>query len=65
MLVVFGVLLLLYPLSTGPAVKLSEKGVISKKAVVFCYTPLDFLRRRSHVVKRFFEWYLEDVWKVN
>jgi len=61
---VFAFLLVAYPLSVGPVVKLSEKGLISRKAVIILYAPLDMLRSRSPAIKRFLEWYVEDVWKI-
>jgi hypothetical protein len=59
----FGFLLIIYPLSVGPVIKLCDKGLLSKK-VVMVYGPLDTLMVRSRTLERFFDWYLEDVWKI-
>ena len=64
MLIVFGLLLILYPLSAGPAAKLVEKGLLSGKMVAIFYAPLDMLSNRSELMARFRDWYLGDVWKI-
>jgi hypothetical protein len=61
--VVLGVLLVLYPLSIGPVCKLTEKGLLSIDYSVL-YRPLGMLYDRSSVAKRFFDWYLDDLWGI-
>ena len=55
-------LLLIYPLSTGPAVKLAEHEVVSMDALEYVYAPLIWLAEHCDPVADFFEWYLSDVW---
>jgi hypothetical protein len=55
-------LLVLYPLSTGPALKLAEHDVISLDALEYVYAPLGWLAQHSPPVQAFFDWYLGDVW---
>ena len=59
------VLLVLYVLSSGPICKLATKGFISKQAVIFAYIPLGMLENYSQPVRRFFDWYIGDVWKAD
>jgi len=61
--VVVAVLLVVYPLSSGPVMKLVEKGLVPPGAG-FLYVPLLVLHDHSTVGKRCLEWYLEDVWNI-
>jgi len=62
LLVLFG-MLVAYALSIGPAAKLVEMGLISKRVIYF-YLPLDALCRGCPPVSRFVDWYIEDVWGI-
>jgi hypothetical protein len=55
-------LLVLYPLSTGPAVKLAEHDIVSMDILEYVYAPLIWLAENCPPVADFFEWYLVDVW---
>lgn len=57
------VLLVVYPLSTGPAVKLAEHDMVSDTTLEIVYAPLIWLTEHCPPVKDFFDWYLSDVWK--
>jgi hypothetical protein len=59
-----GLVLVAYVLGIGPACKLCEKGVISKKTLSFLYAPVDPFTKRFRVTGSWFLWYIEDVWKV-
>lgn len=54
--------LLVYVLSTGPAVKLVEHGVIAGSSLETVYAPLVLLANHCEPVSDFFEWYLCEVW---
>jgi len=56
-------MLVAYPLSLGPAVKLVEKGFIPSDVFYF-YEPLSILASRCPPASRFFGWYLRDVWRI-
>ena len=60
---VVAVLLMIYPLSSGPVMKLVQKGLIPPGAGAL-YVPLGFLHDKSTIGKRCLEWYLEDVWNI-
>jgi len=62
---VIGFLLVLYVLGVGPVAKIvrSRPGP-PPRAIVVLYQPLESLSWESPVVKRFFDWYVFDVWKV-
>jgi hypothetical protein len=55
-------LLVLYPLSTGPAVRLAEHDIVSMDILEHLYAPLIWLAENCPPVADFFEWYLVDVW---
>jgi hypothetical protein len=66
-----GILLLLvfYILSPGPIVKLGRSPRSSfirswSQAIVLLYAPLNLLYDSSPPVKRFYDWYLHEVWKT-
>lgn len=54
--------LVLYPLSTGPVAKLAEAQVLPKDQLEHIYYPLVILAEHSQPVRKFFEWYLYEVW---
>lgn len=54
--------LLVYALSTGPAVKLSENGVFPDGYLERVYAPLVWLAEECPPAMDFFEWYLVNVW---
>ncbi|HSU55620.1 MAG TPA: hypothetical protein VLT36_16310 [Candidatus Dormibacteraeota bacterium] len=63
LLVALGVLLLAYPLSTGPAAKYYEnKG--APKAVRTFYAPLVFLYERNESAHRALDWYAR-LWRTH
>ena len=55
------ILLVVYPLSTGPAVVLVDKGVLPKSALDI-YAPVAILAYNWPPADRFFDWYLKNVW---
>jgi len=57
-------LLVTYVLSVGPVAKIVGKKRVPPRVIVVLYEPLESLSRESPVVKRFFDWYVYDVWKV-
>jgi hypothetical protein len=59
-----GLILLFYVLSTGPACKLEEKGVVSENVLHWVYVPLWFLYEHCRPAHVFFDWYLP-VWGVS
>ena len=60
-----GSLLVVYALSTGPAMKLAEHNVISWNTVERAYAPLGWLIEDYRPTARLFTWYLEDLWDIN
>ncbi len=54
-------LLVIYPLSLGPALKLAELGIIPFR-VLAIYEPLTSLCDHCPPVRHFFDWYVQDVW---
>jgi len=61
--VAFGILAA-YPLSFGPVVKLTERGLLHPSGVLYFYAPLHAFCRKCPPADRFFRWYLDDVWKI-
>ncbi len=58
-------LLVSYALSVGPVMKLTcRKQTFPPLVVAVLYGPLDVLYNHLPVMKRFYDWYLYDVWKV-
>ena len=57
----FGAFTFIYILSTGPAAKLYQRGVIPE-AAMYIYAPLDFFYQNSPPARRALDWYVEDVW---
>jgi hypothetical protein len=55
-LIAAGILFVVYALSVGPAVCLSDHGYISEEALVI-YKPLDFVAWICPPAKAFFRWY--------
>jgi hypothetical protein len=53
---------LLYLLSSGPALKLSNKHILSDKLFGFVYSPLEYLANTSTTFNSLFAWYLIDIW---
>ena len=51
----------LYILSTGPAAKLYQCGVLPEP-VMAVYAPVDFVYQRCPPVARLLDWYVERVW---
>lgn len=58
-------LLVVYPLSTGPVFKLVEYDVIGFDHLQVIYAPLESLGKTCPPVERFFEWYVLDLWHVS
>ncbi len=58
-------LLVIYVLSVGPVARIvRSKPGLPPRVIVVLYEPLESLSRQSPVVRRFFDWYVYDVWKV-
>jgi hypothetical protein len=57
-------LLVVYPLSPGPAVTLFGKGLLPIEAMQV-YRPLEILVNTSPSVARFYRWYLKDIWRFS
>jgi hypothetical protein len=67
--------LLIYPLSTGPMYKLASKSLISWRVIFTVYKPLFrvadsdplFMAPRdpNPAIRRLFSWYIFTVWKVH
>jgi hypothetical protein len=60
------VLLVVYPLSIGPAARLYEatSNPTLRNSIYGVYTPIILLCDACDPVEEFFEWYLEVVWDV-
>jgi hypothetical protein len=56
-------ILVVYPLSSGPIFKLEEKGIIPHEACDV-YLPLVFAADHNRLVGEFFIFYVGKVWKV-
>jgi hypothetical protein len=52
----------LYPLSIGPVVRLADESVISHEVPWTLYTPIRFMVYRWPLARRFFNWYVFDLW---
>jgi hypothetical protein len=52
-----------YPLSTGPAIKLWEKGLIPLQPLEIMYKPLELMSNSCPPIQHFFEWYICKVWR--
>jgi len=59
----FAFVLIAYPLSLGPAVKLVDSGFVDREYVLLLYKPVFFLYSRVPAAHKVFEWYLFSVWK--
>jgi hypothetical protein len=60
-LVVF--IFVVYPLSTGPALKFGwRRGTSPPRVIEIIYYPLDFLCKHSTSLSYFFQWYIDGVW---
>lgn len=56
-------LLVLYPLSTGPMLRLAqETNLVSENRLEQIYTPLIFLSDNCRPVQDFFVWYIFGLW---
>jgi hypothetical protein len=58
------VLLILYPLSVGPVVRLAFRIPKLETAVQIVYAPIGFICEHCIPVDKFFDWYLFDLWRV-
>jgi hypothetical protein len=58
------ILLMLYVLSTGPARKLEQSGVL-RYQLLTAYHPLEVLGDRFPRACRLLDWYVYDVWHCN
>jgi hypothetical protein len=56
--------LVVYPLSTGPMIKLVEKGIVPPE-VIYIYSPVGFAVEHSTVLRNFFNWYVGSIWQVS
>ncbi len=56
-------LLLIYPLSSGPAAKLDSKGLLPARVYPTVYTPLINLASAAGLT-RVLDWYIWDLWNV-
>ncbi len=63
-LVILIVLLVVYPLSLGPAAKIHKRYPATRRAIETLYWPIASLARHSDTVSRFYEWYLTKVWSL-
>jgi hypothetical protein len=59
------VLFVVYPLSIGPAMKLTAKGIVGRKAFIIFYTPLIKAADHVSIVRIPLNWYLENVWRID
>jgi hypothetical protein len=59
-----GLVLILYVLSVGPAVKLEENGIIKAETRRFLYAPVRYLNGVSRPFARCFLWYVGRVWRA-
>ena len=57
------VLVVAYPLSLGPAVKLYEAVPATRLAIATFYSPLKDLMYRIPPLQKAMEWYMKVVWK--
>jgi hypothetical protein len=59
-------LLLVYPLSTGPVIKLHTAltGSSNRDFLFVVYAPLIWLSRTCPPVEQFFDWYVADLWQA-
>ncbi len=55
-------ILVLYPLSIGPAVHLHNAVPPLRKPIETFYTPLVYAARHSRAIDSFFRWYIQRVW---
>lgn len=58
-------LLVVYVLSTGPALILNFKGYLPTQGIEIFYAPLDALSRTCPPIEQFMRWYIRDVWQIN
>ena len=54
--------LVFYALSVGPAYKVI--GGRTSKTLYFLYMPLGFLYENVPAVQRFYNWYMDDLWRL-
>ena len=57
-------LLVVYPLSIGPAARVHMACPGARPAIETFYTPLVVLAKSNKQVARFFSWYISTVWKA-
>jgi hypothetical protein len=57
-------LLLAYPLSTGPALKLADKHILSNDSLNTFYAPISALMKHSDLARRLAWWYLHGIWRL-
>ena len=56
-------MLLIYALSLGPVMRFYPNA-FGSRTVDFFYTPIFVLTDHLSAVEKFYEWYLEDIWKL-
>ena len=61
-LLVTAAVLVFYPLSAGPVVRLARERIISQSTIEFVYAPLIMLSDRWPPAERFFQWQ-RDLWE--
>jgi hypothetical protein len=58
-------LLILYVLSTGPVIKLSNRGSLPYGVANIIYLPLVYLDFNYPPARSFFTWYIDDIWHAD
>jgi hypothetical protein len=53
-----------YPLSIGPAAMLHSRFRLARPVIEAIYAPVVFLIEHSKPAEKFFSWYVEKVWRV-
>jgi hypothetical protein len=61
----FFLLVVIYPLSIGPAAKIHRKHPAARPAIETAYKPVTTLMEHSTHVRDFFVWYAEKIWKLD
>jgi hypothetical protein len=59
------ILLVVYPLSTGPVARFTEVVNIRPAPLLTFYAPVAWVADRSPVLQRFFKWYIFEVWEFH
>jgi hypothetical protein len=55
---------IIYPLSVGPTMKLCVMGYCSPGLVSAVYSPLRKVLNHSPSLRGFFDWYIDDLWRA-